>query len=290
MSDSVGTAFIEMTLDGNKYTAELQKVQTKTAQATKEMASQFGSLDTSLMKLTQRFIGLAAGYLALSKMKSVVEDMSKLAGQYQALGVALDQVAKNTNTSGAALKSYSDRLTEIGLTAIGARKSILQMAQSQIDVSKAPALAEVAKNFAAVQTMKGQTTTPDEAMTALIRAAMVGRARQLTQAGVPVDFTAAIQKAQAATPYKLTVAEKEDIRVDEILKKSTTMADQWKAFSDTLPGQEMQMEERLKSLKTTFGEVFLGANIEGLRMFNVVLESLEETLKRLSENGQIFVA
>jgi len=186
-------------------------------------------------------IGVASG-AAIAGLIAFGVKSFKAAAEVERLDLALEAVGASSGKGYEALKTTSDSMRALGINAAAAQKTTLKFAQSNIDLSKATALAKTAQDLSVAS-----STTAEEALQSITMAVTTGNTRVLRQIGITTGASDAYQR-YASTIGKaakdLTMTERRQAVVNLVLKEGTK----------ALGAYELAMESPAK-LITMFGDL-----------------------------------
>ena len=186
-------------------------------------------------------IGVASG-AAIAGLIAFGVKSFKAAAEVERLDLALEAVGASSGKGYEALKTTSDSMRALGINAAAAQKTTLKFAQSNIDLSKATALAKTAQDLSVASSV-----TAEEALQSITMAVTTGNTRVLRQIGITTGASDAYQR-YASTIGKaakdLTMTERRQAVVNLVLKEGTK----------ALGAYELAMESPAK-LITMFGDL-----------------------------------
>ena len=223
--------------------------------------------------------GAAIGGLIAFGVKSF-----KAAAEVERLDLALEAVGVSTGKGYDALKQTSDGMRRLGIQAAVAQQTTLKFAQSNIDLSKATALAKTAQDLSVAS-----NTSAEQALQSITFAVTTGNTRVLRQIGITTGASDAYERYARSigkASKDLTMAERRQAVVNLVLKEG----------KDALGAYELALKSPAK-LITLFGDLHNelqvamgGALVKG---FGPIIKSLfrfEKTIvDSISSGGKLAV-
>jgi hypothetical protein len=127
MADKIGTAFVELTLDGSKFTADLKKAGNQTEEVTKKTEK----LGTSLDNLKVKYFAVSAGITAaLASAKKFVDMYMEQERYANKLAKAMANVGQYTEQNFKSLVQYAEHMQRITIYGDEAILSMMQLLQT----------------------------------------------------------------------------------------------------------------------------------------------------------------
>jgi len=186
---------------------------------------------------------------------ALVASATMSAARVQELGVVLNIVGKNAGYSEAQITAYEAGVRRMGITHAGARQSLIQMAQAEVDLSYATDLARVAQDAAVI----AQTDSSD-AMQRLTWSIQTGSVIYARTLGLIVNYGAAYEKMAAQvgkTVEQLTEEERTQARVNEMLRAGTSIEGAYDAAMTTSGKQLRSLNRLWVDSEAALGKAFL---------------------------------
>ena len=238
-----------------------------------ETGKQADSLSSQVGKLAAVFAGFQAAKFA--------QDTLNLGARYETLGVVMNVVGRSAGKTRAEMDGFQASLQKTGISMIGARESLAQMAGAQLDLAKASGLARVAQNAAVIANINSS-----EAFSRLINGITTGQPEVLRTLGIFVDMKAG-QKAYAESLGKsadnLTAAEKTQANMNTAMKGGVAIAGSYEAAMGTAGKQLLSTVRYMEDARVKASEAFQPAYTQAVFAY-------AEALKLAANNANTVAA
>jgi hypothetical protein len=189
------------------------------------------------------------------RIGDVAKEATLAAARFETLGVVMSRIALNTNYSQAQLFEYAKGIQATGISMTEARQAVIQMIQSQLDLSQATKLARVAQDAAVVGNMNST-----EAFMTLIHGIETLQTDTLRTVGINISLDDAYTRL-AQTLNKsvgaLTQQEKVQAAMNATIAAGVQIAGSYEAAMGTAGKQLNSMKRYVDDLLTTMGQGFL---------------------------------
>jgi phage-related protein len=276
-----------LTADSAQFTKGLSEA-TKSAETFQSAASK---LNSSLNAL-----GAVAAGTAISLIVFATKSF-KAAAEVQELDIALQAIGKSTRYGYAQLAIASEEIQNVGLSAVASRKAIIKLAQSNVDLTNATQLANIAQDLSVTASVNSA-----DALNSLIFAITTGQTRMLRQIGITAGATEAFAiygRTIGKSASDLTMAERRQAVLNLILKEGTKVQGAY-ALAIQSPSRALkEMGDQTRRLQEAVGLRLLNAfsalilstlelrtklarASEGTGTFSKVLDALEKVLTKLA--------
>jgi len=253
-------------------------------------SSQVQQATADLQKMHMIADGLGKGLLALlglNSLKSLVKESTMLAARFDALGRTMGVLTANMGYSRDGVARFEAGLRGLGISAVGARQSVINMAKANIDLAQSSKLAKAAQDLAAAS---GANAV--EVLEQLTQGIHFGNARTLRSIGLNVQFKDALDDVAAAggrSVKQLSEKEKVQARINEILKDAARFEGAHEAALSSTSKQLAGMSRRIEDFKLQLGEVFQPAFAEAVRLLTDNVKAMGAALSTASANGDILL-
>ena len=241
----VGEAYDEATDKGKEasesYTAK------KTKSEADKAARSVNRLEDAFSSLTKKALAALGGY----SLFQLVKDAISAASRYETLKVVVQQVGKVAGYSRGEIEKNVNAIRKMGIAGNEARKTLTQLLQSQVDISKAPGLARVAQNAAVIG---GINST--EAFERMVHGIQSAQTDVLRGIGLNVNFENSYKTLAAQlgkTTEELTEQEKVQARVNAVMQAGVQITGTYEASMQTLGKQAGSLKRVWSDLLTDFG-------------------------------------
>jgi phage-related protein len=277
-----------LTADSAQFTKGLQEA-SKSAENFQVAA---GRLNGSLTAL-----GAVAATAAIGLIVFATKSF-KAAAEVQELDIALQAIGQSTRYGYQQLSIAVEEIKNVGISAVGAQRAVIKLAQSNVDLGNATQLATVAQNLSVTSSVSSA-----DALQTLIFAITTGQTRMLRQIGITTGATEAFTiygRTIGKSASELNMAERRQAVMNFILKEGTKVQGAY-ALAIQSPSralkemgdQTRKLQEAVGSrLLSAFSKIILSAlelstkftkASEGSGTFSKFLDAMEKVLTKLSD-------
>jgi phage-related protein len=277
-----------LTADSAQFTKGLSEA-TKSAETFQGAA---GKLNGSLTALG----GIAAG-TAITLIAFATKSF-RAAAEVQELDIALQAIGQSTRYGYTQLAIAVEEIKNVGISAVGAQRAVIKLAQSNVDLGNATQLATVAQNLSVTASVSSA-----DALQTLIFAVTTGQTRMLRQIGITTGATEAFAiygRTIGKSATELNMAERRQAVMNFILKEGTKVQGAYalaiqspsRALKE-LGDQTRKVQEAVGSrLLNAFSSIILSTLAlstkftkasEGTGTFSKFLDAMEKVLTKLAD-------
>ena len=277
-----------LTADSAQFTKGLQEA-SKSAETFQGAASK---LNSSLVALG----GVAAG-VSVSLIVFATKSF-KAAAEVQELDIALQAIGQSTRYGYTQLALIVEEIEKVGITSAAARRAVIKLAQSNVDLGAASELATVAQNLSVTASVNAA-----DALQTLIFAITTGQTRMLRQIGITTGATEAFAiygRTIGKSASELNMAERRQAVLNFILKEGTKVTGAY-ALAIQSPSKALkEMSDVTNKLQVAVGKRLLDAfskvilasfelytkfatAADGTGTFSKFLDAMEKVLTKLSD-------
>ena len=231
----------------------------------------FKSLTGSVFGLQGAIIGMVAAFGGF-KLLNYIKDVSRVAGQYEMLGIVMRQSGKVAGATTEYMDYLEDSLKRTGIAGIEARQVLSRMAATNMDLTKATQLARAAQDLAVVGSINSS-----EAYERLIHGIQTGHVIILRTLGLHVNFEKSYERAAKAigkTTEQLTEQEKVQIRTNEVLRAGAGYQGIYEKSMTSAEKQMNSMVRYIQAYKIAFGQAFQPAYLEIVKAKTEIYKTL----------------
>jgi hypothetical protein len=274
MANTGGQITWVLDVDSAKFTSGLKEASDQASSTAKEIDGKLGRAFKNATAGSQAFgkgiIGLGAG------IGGLIAKTTLTAARTETLGVAMNAIAKATNTSTEELAKQEAMMKKQGIATQEARQILSMFMQSQLDVADAAKVSRVAQDLAVIA---GKNSSD----TANILAESIANQNvlMLRQFGI-VTTTTKIFDNYAETIGKtgddLTDLEKRQAFVNEILAQGGNVAGTYEAAMTTVGKKLGSLDRHFQEAATTIGTVFLPT-------FGLLIDKLTDFLTGIDDES-----
>lgn len=260
-----------------RYDHNIAQMEQRTNQAMSRMDS--GSRKASVaMGLIAGAVGGVSAQLAgmamraLSAFPNIVKGATALTARVDTLGVALRTVGGNAGYSADELAEFEEAVKNNGITTRAARQTLLQMAQANLDLSKASQIARVAQDAAVIAGINSS-----EATMRLIHGITTLNPLILRNMGIVISAEKEYQAWAAAngtTTKSLDYTAKQQIMLNAVLKAGTGIAGTYESAMGSVGKQVTSLPRHIEELQLSLGRAFQPAYGEAVQWLTRELKEL----------------
>lgn len=232
--------------------------------------------ETSMTGLSTAAAAAAVG-LAAIKAGQYIQDATMLAARVETLGVVMKVVGNNAGYTGAQMQGYAQAVASMGITTEAARQSVVQMASSHMDLSKAAQLARIAQDAAVIGNINSS-----EAFDKMIHGITSAQVEVLRTIGINVQFEASYKKLAdqlGKSKDDLTEVEKIQARTNVVLEKGNDIAGAYAASMDTAGKLINSMKRPAEESALAIGQMFTPTLNHLAREFYDIASDTAKSLK-----------
>jgi phage-related protein len=236
-----------LTADSAQFTKGLEEAQ-KSAQNFQGAAGKLNSTLTAL--------GGVAAAASISLIVFATKSF-RAAAEVQELDIALQAVGKSTRYGYTQLALAVEEIQSVGITAAASQRAIIKLAQANVDLSEASALATVAQNLSVTASVSSA-----DALQSLIFAITTGQTRMLRQIGITTGATEAYSvyaRSIGKAANELTMAERRQAVLNLVLQEGTKVTGAY-ALAMQSPSKALkEMSDLTNNLQVAVGTRLLNA-------------------------------
>lgn len=235
-----------------------------------------GALGTSFERfgdIVRDTVGAIAGLEFLSFVRETIT----AAARTEELGIGLLAVSKNAHIAASGLDATDAALRKNGISAQESRNQILKLIQSHIDLGKAPALSDVAKNTGVVG---GLNTS--ETFARVNYAITSGQSEILRDLGLQVNFEAGyarFARTLNSTAGSLNEVQRVQARTNEVIRTGADFTGLYEAAMKTAGKQMRSTVRYAEDMQDAVGRAYQPAYTKAVFFY-------AEALKWLGRNAE----
>lgn len=240
----------------------------------RESSNSVSILNQSLGTLVAQAGALAGAYVSLRSASALVSESTVLAARYDTLGVVMRTVGENAGYAASELNSYQASLERTGISMLGARQSISQMIQANMDLSASSKLARAAQDAAVIGNINSS-----EAFGRMTTAIQTAQPEMLRTMGIIVNFDEAYRKYARAintSTDALTENQRMAARTAATMEATRAIAGAYQSSMDTPGKQALSLDRYWEDFKVNLGESFQPA-------YKALIEGTTDALKDFTE-------
>jgi phage-related protein len=277
-----------LTADSAQFTKGLQEA----SKSAENFQGAAGKLNSSLTALG----GIAAG-TAIALIAFATKSF-RAAAEVQELDIALQAIGQSTRYGYTQLAIAVEEIKNVGISAVGAQRAVIKLAQSNVDLGNATQLATVAQNLSVTSSVSSA-----DALQTLIFAVTTGQTRMLRQIGITTGATEAFAiygRTIGKSATELNMAERRQAVMNFILKEGTKVQGAY-ALAIQSPSRALkEMGDQTRKLQEAVGSRLLNAfskiilsalalstkftkASEGSGTFSKFLDAMEKVLTKLAD-------
>jgi tetrahydromethanopterin S-methyltransferase subunit G len=157
IDDQTASFFIQFNRNLDQVDQKSQQAFQGVERHSKASGAEIGILAGIVGGLTSKLLEM--GMQAVQQLKAFAEGVIQVGSRAETLAVALSVVGKNAGYSRDELKGFEEGVKAQGITTNAARTILMQMAQANLDLSKASELARVAQDAAVMANINSSDAT-----------------------------------------------------------------------------------------------------------------------------------
>lgn len=222
---------------------------------------------------------LQLGDVSIDVFVGAVEEATKLAARADTLGAALTVVARNAGYTAEEIERFEEGITDVNITTITARQSLLKMIQAELDLTKAVELANVAKDAAVIANLNSS-----ESLDRIIHASVTLNPLILKRMNLLINTKEAYRDAGLSitelTSGENTLA-KQQAFLNAVIKAGSNIVGAYAAAQGTAGARAKSLARQVEQLQIEFGKAFQPAY---LVFINALGDAILEATNWFKEN------
>lgn len=219
-----------------------------------QLAGQAANTQNNYLALASALSAVGFGAFGM-KVTSLIADTTLLAGRVESLGTVVKTIGGVSGYTGAELGNLEDRITRLGITTKAARETLALMAQSELDLTKSSQLARIAQDAAVIAGVNSSEATEQ-----LIMGVQRTNTWMLRQLGILINLQELYARwadANGRVITTLTAQEKQQILLNEVIKKGALIAGTYEASMNDAYKRFTSLPRFIEQAKKAFGEQFI---------------------------------
>jgi len=280
------TAMADISVGIDDVGTTLRGMSAQMAAAGTTSATSMGVVVGAVSQVTKTLIRM--GKEAVQAFASMIKESANLAAHAESLSAILAVVGQNAGYSQKELDRWEKQMNKNGITIRTSRRILAEMVQQELDLTKAVELSRVAQDVGRISMINSS-----EAAQRLVHGIATLNPLVLRHLGLTVDFEQAYRNAanqMGRNWEKFTIAEKQQIALNEALRVGSRIAGAYEASMETVGGQLLSMARLVEDLQVVFGQLFQPAYSVIVMELSRALEDarawLEENADAADEFGQ----
>jgi len=263
-----------------KHNQTFNSMQKKSDSASRAM----GLIGGAIGAVTHQLISM--GMQAIRSFEQMVKGSIQLAARADTLAIALKVVGGNAGYSVEELDKLEEAIKANGITTNAARQIMLQMAQANLDLSKAVDLTRVAQDAAVIAGLDSSATSERLLHSVVTLNPLIAR-----QVGITINAEQAYKKYTGGVDgavESLTYAQKQTMFLNEMLEQGAQIAGTYEAAMGTAGKQAASMARYQEELQLAMGRVFQPAYLEWIQFLTRTLKEAKEWFDENSDAVEEF--
>jgi phage-related protein len=269
---------------------------TKGLQEASKSAENFQTAASNLNKVLVAS-GAVAGGFAIAMLAFGTKSF-KAAAEVQQLDIALQALGQSTRYGYTQLALAVEQITSVGISSTAAQRAVIKLAQSNVDLTKAQELANIAQDLSV-----GSSTTSADALNSLIFAITSTRTQTLRQVGIMAGASEAFAvygRTIGKSASELSMAERRQAVLNFIMKEGERVNGTY-ALAMRSPSKMLkEMADNTRRLQEAVGKRLLDAfttiitslfvlsdkiqkAANGTGAFSKYLDAMEKLLTKLAD-------
>jgi hypothetical protein len=264
---------ITINADGAPAVAGLRNVESETARSVSTMEQHWTRLGAAI-----------AGAFSAYKMAEYVRDSAMLAARVETLGVVMEVTGRNAGYNAEQVREYSEQVKAMGITTQASRQTIIDMAQSQIDLSQASTLARIAQDAAVIGNINSS-----EALNRMLYGIKSAQVEVLRTIGMNVNFEDSYKRLArqlGKNTETLTEKEKAQARVNAVLNAGARIAGSYEAAMGTAGKQITTISRYSEEAQLKIGQIFTPALSVAVTAATMALKGLNDEMDEVEKSGE----
>lgn len=212
------------------------------------------SLHKAFSKL-QNVVAIFMAIKIVAKLVNFGKAAVEVAARNETLGVSLNEVAKQAGYTSEQVAWATEQLKDQGITTQASRQSLLQMAQANIEWTKASELARIAQSAAVIA-----NTNSSEAFQRITTAIQRGEIELLKTIGINVSFANSYKTMAAQlgkTTGALTEQEKIQARTNAVVEAGAAIYGVYDEAMSTAGKQQGSLSRHIEETQANVGNLLL---------------------------------
>lgn len=263
MSVDITTLGLEIRSDGVVVASKRMRELEKDAGSVEKSFSKVGSASSMLMSKLMRLAGVIAGIFTIHKAKEYLVDITRVAGAYEMMGIAMHAAGKNAGYSVGEMDKFEASLKKSGIAALEARQSMTKLAVAGIDLAQSEKLARAAQDLAVVGRLNSS-----ESFERLTTAIQRGQVIMLHTLGINATFEQGYEKMKKTlgdNVKELTEQQKVQARVNVVLEAAAKYQGIYEQSMTSAEKQYLSLTRHVQTYQIAFGKAFQPAYLEYVR-------------------------
>jgi hypothetical protein len=248
-------------IDASRANASIKSVNAGLSGIESTAAQTARGASTSIDGMTAAMVkGATAGNLLADGIKQAIQfakewtiDAAKMAAHNARLEASTKALAAAHGVSAAALKEAVEAVQQVGFLDEDALHAVSRLIIADLELSKAPGLAKVAKDAAAIENISAP-----EALEKLLRAIESGASRGLRTMGIFVDLNKEVQRQELLTGKTLDENQVRQLRYNAVMREAAKIQGAHAAASGEAELQMQALAREATELKEAVGAEFQG--------------------------------
>lgn len=272
----ITTLGLEVRSDGVVIAGKRLRDLTKDAISVEKQFGKTGDASSQLMSKFKQLAGALLSIFAVRQIKNYIVEITRVAGQYDMMGIAMHTAGKNAGYSASQMDRYEESLRKTGIASIEARQSITRLAASNVDLSKSAQLARAAQDLAVVGGINSS-----EAFERMSSAIQKGQAIMLHTLGIQATFEQGYEKTARAlgkNTDQLTEYEKIQSRVNLVLEAASKYQGIYEKSMTSSEKQYLSLARHIQTYEIAFGKAFQPAYMQYVKTQTELYKKLTEAV------------
>jgi len=272
----IATLGLEIRSDGVVVASNrLREFQQQAGKAEKGVSE----LDKTSSKTTDTLKKMAAALItvfAVKKLEEYIVSITRVAGRYDMMGVAMYTAGKNAGYTAAQMDKFENGLKRTGIAAIEARQSITRLAVANVNLEQSALLARAAQDLAVVGGLNSS-----EAFERMATAIQKGQVITLHALGINATFEQGYEKMKKSLggiTRELTENEKVQSRVNTVLEAAAKYQGIYEAAMGSAEKQFLSLERHVQTYEIALGKAFQPAYLEYVKTQTEIYKKLTEAV------------
>lgn len=242
------------------------------------------SLGAMAGKLTVIATAAIVAGVAFKEMGAAIISATLLAAKVETASIVVEQIGKNAGYAAVEMRAFVKEIVQQGITTQVAQGALQKMAQSNLDLAQASALARSAQDVATLS-----LTNSSDAFDRMIHGIQTGRTEIMRSLGLNVDFEASYEKMAIQLKKStgaLTEQEKTQARMNATMVAAANTAGAYEAAMGTAYKQMKSLDRAAEEAQLNLGKMFTPAFGELIKGVAKLLENVGAYLKAFWEAPQ----